>query len=155
VDRYEQIAMVLASPLGRAGCVLFLATLCVACFGSTLEIVLAIAYLLAQGFGWPWSENLKPQKDARFAVSYTLLLLLAAVPIAIGMNPLALTNVSMVATAASLPVTVVPLLVLMNDGDVLMNHTNGWLSNTALAVIALLSVTLLVAAIPLQLLGGG
>jgi hypothetical protein len=36
-----------------------------------------------------------------------------------------------------------------------MNHTNGWLSNTALAVIALLSVTLLVAAIPLQLLGGG
>jgi Mn2+/Fe2+ NRAMP family transporter len=155
VDRYEQIAMVLASPLGRAGFVLFLATLCVTCFGSTLEIVLAIAYLLAQGFGWPWSENLKPGQDARFATSYTLVILLAAVPIAIGMNPLALTNVSMVATAASLPVTVVPLLVLMNDGDILLTHTNGWLSNIALAIIALLSVALLVAALPLQLLGGG
>jgi Mn2+/Fe2+ NRAMP family transporter len=155
VDRYEQIAMVLASPLGRAGFALFLATLFITCFGSTLEIVLAIAYLLAQGFGWPWSENLKPQKDARFAVSYTAVLLLAAVPIAVGMNPLALTNVSMVATAASLPVTVVPLLVLMNDGDILMSHTNGWLSNTALVIIVLLSVALLVAALPLQLLGGG
>jgi Mn2+/Fe2+ NRAMP family transporter len=155
VDRYEQIAMVLASPLGRAGFVLFLATLCITCFGSTLEIVLAIAYMLAQGFGWPWSENLKPGKDARFTTSYTVVLLLAAVPIAIGMNPLALTNVSMVATAASLPITVIPLLVLMNDGDVLLKHTNGWLSNGALVIIALLSVMLLVAAIPLQLLGGG
>ncbi|PYP79178.1 MAG: hypothetical protein DMD35_09095 [Gemmatimonadetes bacterium] len=132
VDRYEQIAMVL----------------------STLEIVLALAYLLAQGFGWSWSENLKPEKDARFATVYTVLILLAAVPIAIGANPLTLTNVSMVATAASLPVTVIPLLALMNDGDILMKHVNGWASNVALVVIALLSVALLVAALPLQLLGG-
>jgi Mn2+/Fe2+ NRAMP family transporter len=83
-----------------------------------------------------------------------VLILLAAVPIAIGMNPLALTNVSMVATAASLPVTVLPLLVLMNDGDILLTHTNGWLSNLALVIIALLSVVLLVAAVPLQILGG-
>ena len=154
VDRYEQIAMVLASPLGRAGFVLFLATLCITCFVSTLEIVLALAYLLAQGFGWSWSENLKPEKDARFATVYTVLILLAAVPIAIGANPLTLTNVSMVATAASLPVTVIPLLALMNDGDILMKHVNGWASNVALVVIALLSVALLVAALPLQLLGG-
>ena len=76
---------------------------------STLEIVLAMAYLLAQGFGWNWSENLKPGKDARFATSYTVLILLAALPIALGMDPLSLTNISMVATAASLPVTVIPL----------------------------------------------
>jgi Mn2+/Fe2+ NRAMP family transporter len=155
VDRYEQIALVLATPLGRAGLVLFIATLCITCFGSTLEIVLAIAYLLAQGFGWQWSENLKPGKDSRFSMSYTVLILLAAVPIALGADPLKLTNISMVVTAASLPVTVIPLLVLMNDGDVLDTHVNGWLSNTALVVIALISVVLLVAALPLQLLGGG
>jgi Mn2+/Fe2+ NRAMP family transporter len=155
VDRYEQIALLLATPLGRTGFVLFIMTLFITCFGSTLEIVLAIAYLLAQGLGWNWSENLKPAKDARFATSYPVLILLAAVPIAVGMDPLSLTNISMVATAASLPVTVVPLFVLMNDGDVLNRHVNGWPSNLALVVIALLSVVLLVAAIPLQLLGGG
>jgi len=84
-----------------------------------------------------------------------VLILLAAVPIAIGMDPLSLTNISMVVTAASLPVTVIPLFVLMNDGDLLNTHVNGWASNTALVVIALLSVVLLIAALPLQLLGGG
>jgi Mn2+/Fe2+ NRAMP family transporter len=155
VGRYEQIALVLASPLGRAGFVLFTATLFVTCFGSTLEIVLAISYLLAQGLGWQWSENLKPGKDARFSTTYTVLILLAALPIVLGMDPLSLTNISMVATAASLPVTVIPLLVLMNDGDLLYSHVNGWPSNIALVVISLLSLVLLVAALPLQLLGGG
>jgi Mn2+/Fe2+ NRAMP family transporter len=155
VDRYEQIALVLATPLGRAGLVFFIMTLFITCFGSTLEIVLAMAYLLAQGLGWNWSENLKPDKDARFATSYSVLILLAALPIAIGMDPLTLTNISMVATAASLPVTVIPLFVLMNDGDLLNTHVNGWPSNLALVVIALLAIVLLVAALPLQLLGGG
>jgi Mn2+/Fe2+ NRAMP family transporter len=155
VDRYEQLALLLASPLARAGFVLFLATLCITCFGSTLEIVLSLAYLLAQGFGWEWSENLRPAQDARFSTAYTVLVGAAAIPIAAGVDPLALTNLSMTATAASLPITVVPLVVLMNDRDILMNQVNGWVSNTALVVIALLSIVLFFAALPLQLLGGG
>jgi len=155
VEHYEQIALLLATPLGRTGFVLFIATLFVTCFGATLEIVLAMAYLLAQGFRWSWSENLKPGKDARFSTSYSVLILLAALPIALGADPLSLTNISMVLTAASLPVTVVPLLVLMNDGDILSSHVNGWPSNLALVVMGLLSLVLLVAALPLQLLGGG
>jgi Mn2+/Fe2+ NRAMP family transporter len=155
IDRYEQIALLLASPLGRAGFVLFLATLCITCFGATLEITLSLAYLLAQGFGWEWSENLRPAQDARFSTAYTVLVVAAAVPMAAGVDPLALTNLSMTATAASLPITVVPLIVLMNDRDVLMSHVNGWVSNTALVIIALLSVVVFFAALPLQLMGGG
>jgi Mn2+/Fe2+ NRAMP family transporter len=71
------------------------------------------------------------------------------------MDPLSLTNISMVASAASLPVTVIPLFVLMNDGEILYAHVNGWPTNVALVVLALLSLVLLVAALPLQLLGGG
>jgi Mn2+/Fe2+ NRAMP family transporter len=61
----------------------------------------------------------------------------------------------MTATAASLPLTVVPLVVLMNDRDILVNHVNGWPSNAALGVIAVLSIVLFFAALPLQILGGG
>jgi Mn2+/Fe2+ NRAMP family transporter len=154
-DAYEQIALVLAAPLGRLGFALFLATLCITCFGATLEITLAGAYLLAQGLGWPWSENMKPSHDSRFATTYTVLLLLAAVPITLGADPLKLTNISMVISAASLPVTVVPLLVLMNDDNVMADHANGWFTNIALVMIALLSIVLFFAAVPLQLLGGG
>jgi hypothetical protein len=50
---------------------------------------------------------------------------------------------------------VVPLFVLMNDHDVLTTHCNGWLGNAALVAISLLSIVLFVAALPLQILGGG
>jgi hypothetical protein len=43
----------------------------------------------------------------------------------------------------------------MNDRDVLTKHCNGWLANLALVAISLLSIVLFVAALPLQLLGGG
>jgi Mn2+/Fe2+ NRAMP family transporter len=155
VDAYEQVGLMLASPLGHAGFALLLATLCITCFGATVEITLAIAYLLAQGFGWPWSENLPPCEDARFSTSYTVAIAAAAVPIVLGADPLALTNLSMTLTAASLPLTVVPLLVLMNDDDIMLKHTNGWVANVALGVVALLSLVLFVAALPLQILGGG
>lgn len=155
VDRYEQISLLLASPLGRAGFALFLATLCITCFGSTLEIALAMAYLLAQGFGWEWSENLRPARDARFSMAYTVVIVMAALPIALGVDPLALTNISMTLTAASLPLTVVPLLVLMNDRGILRKQVNGWLGNAALVIVAVLSVVLFVSALPLQILGGG
>ncbi|HET7189733.1 MAG TPA: divalent metal cation transporter, partial [Gemmatimonadaceae bacterium] len=131
------------------------ATLCITCFGSTLEIALAMAYLLAQGFGWEWSENLRPAKDARFSMTYTIVIVMAALPIAIGVDPLALTNISMTLTAASLPLTVVPLLALMNDREILRKHVNGWLSNAVLVIVALLSLALFAAALPLQILGGG
>lgn len=155
VDHYEPIALALASPLGRAGLAFFLATLCINCFGSTVEITLTMAYLLAQGFGWEWSENLRPAKDARFSAAYTVVILAGAIPIVIGVDPLALTNVSMTLTAASLPLTVVPLFVLMNDREILRKHVNGWPSNAVLVIVALLTIVVFVSALPLQLIGGG
>jgi Mn2+/Fe2+ NRAMP family transporter len=155
VDTYQQMGLLLASPLGRIGFALFLATLCITCFGATLELALSQAYLLAQGFGWEWSEDLRPERDSRFATVYTLAIILGALPAAFGVNALALTNVSMVLTSASLPFTVVPLIVLMNDREVMGKHCNGWLGNTVLVCISILSIGLFFAAVPVQLTGGG
>jgi Mn2+/Fe2+ NRAMP family transporter len=154
-DSFQRIALGLSSPLGRVGTGLFIATLCVTCFGATMEIVLSVAYFLAQGFGWAWSENLRPAKDARFSVTYSVVIFTASLLIVAGLDPLVLTNISMVATAASLPLTVVPLVALMNDADVMKQHANGWFSNTVLAVLVAISIVLFLAAVPLQILGGG
>lgn len=155
VDQYEQLGLLVAAPLGKWGFVLFLCALGVTCFGSTLELALAQAYLLAQGFGWEWSENEKPGENARFATTYTLLLVLAGAMMSIGVDVLELTNWSMVLTAASLPVSVIPLFVLMNDRELMNRHRNGWPSNVALGAISIMSIVVLLAAVPLQLLGGG
>ncbi len=154
-DTFEHLSLVLSTPLGRAGTALFIGTVCATCFGATMEIVLGIAYLLAQGFGWEWSANLKPVKDARFTVAWTAAITVAAIIIAAGAGPLELTNISMVATAASLPVTIVPLVVLMNDRGVMSKYTNGWVTNAALGVLVVISIALCLAALPLQITGGG
>jgi Mn2+/Fe2+ NRAMP family transporter len=153
VSRYEQIPLILATPLGRAGFVLFIASVAVACFGAALEIALQLAYLAAQGFGWRWGENLRPRDAARFTLVYTLCLPLAGLVIVSGIDPLKLTVFSMALTALSLPVTVVPLLVLMNDPLYLGEHTNGWISNAAVLAVGLLACVVALVAIPLQLLG--
>ena len=153
VDRYEQITFLLASPLARAGFWLFAGALFIACFGAALEIALQLAYLVAQGFGWRWGENLRPREAARFALVYTVALPLAALVIAAGIDPLKLTVMSMALTALSLPVTVVPLLVLMNDPQYLNEHTNGWVSNVAVLAVSIIACLVALVALPLQVFG--
>jgi len=155
VERYEQAGLLLPPVLGHTGFVLFLASLGIACFGATTEITLAMAYLVAQGFGWDWSENARPKQNTRFSLVYTVTILLAGLVMAVGIDPLKLTNFSMMLTAASLPVTVVPMLVLMNDEALIGEHRNRWFGNAALGVLSIVSVVVLLSALPLQILGGG
>jgi Mn2+/Fe2+ NRAMP family transporter len=153
VDRYEQMPFLLSGPLGLWGFRLFAASLAVACFGAALEIALLLAYLVAQGFGWRWGENVRPRHAARFALVYTAALLLAGLVIVTGLDPLKLTIFSMALTALSLPVTVIPLLVLMNDRDYLGDRTNGWLSNAAVLGVSVIAAVVALVTIPLQIFG--
>jgi Mn2+/Fe2+ NRAMP family transporter len=155
VDRYEQAGLLLPPVLGHPGFVLFLASLGIACFGATTEIALSMTYLLAQGFGWDWGESAKPKQHARFSLTYTITILLAGVVMAAGVDPLKLTNFSMMLTAASLPVTVIPMLVLMNDQALVGEHHNRWFGNIVLGALSVVSILVLLSAVPLQILGGG
>ena len=155
VERYEQAGLLLPPVLGHTGFVLFLASLGIACFGATAEITLSMAYLVAQGFGWDWSENARPKQNTRFSLVYTITILLAGLVMAVGIDPLKLTNFSMMLTAASLPVTVVPMLVLMNDEALVGEHRNRWFGNAALGALSIVSIVVLLSAVPLQILGSG
>jgi NRAMP (natural resistance-associated macrophage protein)-like metal ion transporter len=154
VDDYHQLPLLLIPEFGRYGFILFVASLGISCFGAALEVALQQAYLVAQGFGWNWGENLKPRSDPGFSAVYTVTLLLGVILIAIGINPLKLTVFSMVMTAASLPLTVIPFLFLMNDKNYVGKHRNGGISNAAVSGIVALSFVLAVVSIPLQIFGG-
>jgi Mn2+/Fe2+ NRAMP family transporter len=154
IEQYEQIPLLLAQPLGRWGFILFVASLGVACFGAALEIALQIAYLMAQGFGWNWGENIKPRQAARFSLVYTVAILLAGLVILTGIDPLKLTIFSMALTALSLPVTVVPLLIVMNDPDYLGENVNHWIANAAVLAVSIIACVVALVAIPLQFIGG-
>ncbi|SFQ07232.1 Natural resistance-associated macrophage protein [Mesorhizobium sp. NFR06] len=112
------------------------------------------AYLVAQSFGWTWGEDLRSRDDPGFSLVYTLTLILAAVPITLGLDPLRLTIFSMALTAASLPLTVVPLLFLLNDDRYVGEHRNGLVSNAAVIFVIALGFVLAVMTNPLQTFGG-
>ena len=80
-------------------------------------------------------------------------MLLSAIPIACGLDPLKLTVFAMALTAASLPLTVVPFLVLMNDERYVKEHRNGPITNAAVLFIIVLGCVLAVVTIPLEIVG--
>jgi Mn2+/Fe2+ NRAMP family transporter len=153
VDSFEQAVLSLISPFGEWGLSLFVLTLGVACLGAASDLSLNIAYAVAQGFGWNWSENLKPHQDARFAAAYSLAIPAAAL-IVLFIDPLGLTMVAMALNAVIAPLIVFPLLILMNDRAYLREYTNGPVANTLVAIVVVLACVFGIVALPLEILGG-
>jgi Mn2+/Fe2+ NRAMP family transporter len=60
----------------------------------------------------------------------------------------------MALTAATLPVSIVPFLFLMNDSTYVRSYKNGWFSNAVVILIMALAFVLAIVAIPLQIFGG-
>jgi Mn2+/Fe2+ NRAMP family transporter len=154
IQSFHDLPQLVTPILHKPGFWLFVAALGIACFGATLEISLSLAYLIAQGFGWQWGEDQPPDTDARFSFTYSLLIVVAALFVLFGVDPLALTQISMALTSASLPLGVLPFLVLMNDRHYLGEHVNGHFGNAIVLVISVMAMVLAVVSIPLELIGG-
>jgi len=154
-EHYSQLPDLLVPVFGYWGFWLIVASVGIACLGAAMEITLEIAYLTAQGFGWNWSENQRPLDEARFSAVYIMAIVLGALPILVGLDPLTVTIFSMALTAATLPVSIVPFLFLMNDYSYVRIYRNGWFSNAVVIVIIGIAFVLAVVAIPLQIFGGG
>jgi Mn2+/Fe2+ NRAMP family transporter len=153
IDKFDQAGLLMTSALPKWGFFLFAFSMLFACLGAALEISLSIAYFFAQGFGWNWSEDMNPSRDARFAFTYTIIILLAAVPLLFGIDPVKVTVISMALTSATLPLAIVPFLFLMNDPVYLGDHRNGWVSNIVVSIVILISFVLAIISIPLEFLG--
>lgn len=154
VDSYEQAALMLVQPFRSWGIPLFAACLGVACFGAAQQVSLNLAYLFAQGFGWNWSENLKPHEDARFALVYTLAIPFGALLGVVLGDPLQITTFSMALNALLAPVLVFPLLILMNDRHYLREYRNHAFGNLVVSAIVVIAFLIALVAIPLEVLGG-
>ena len=154
VEHYSQLPTLLTPVFGYWGFWLLVASVGIACLGAAMEITLEMAYFTAQGFGWNWSENQRPLDEARFSAAYTVTIILGALATLIGIDPLKMTIFSMAVTAATLPVSIVPFLFLMNDYTYVRGYRNGWFSNAVVILIIGLAFVLSVVAIPLQIFGG-
>ena len=150
-----ELGISLARPFGQVGVYLFAATLFITCFGAALELVLPLGFMLAQGLGWEWGQDKKPTEAPRYNLAMLIILVVAFGIGLIGLDPLTLALVASAVIALVLPVSLFPLLAIMNDEEYLQDKVNGRLSNIAtVAIIVMASIVALVS-LPLLFLSGG
>jgi Mn2+/Fe2+ NRAMP family transporter len=151
VDALSQVALPTAFVLGKLGLAVLLLGIFAATFGAALETALSAGYTVAQYLGWQWGKYVKPRDAARF---HTLVMgtIVVAVLIGIsGVDPVKVTEYSIVLSAAALPLTYFPILVIANDPDYMGDRRNGRLANSLgfvylviLSVVALATVPLMI-----------
>lgn len=150
-----ELGLAMAKPFGIIGSLLFALVLFATCLGAALEVVLAVSYNIAQGFGWEWGENKKPAEAARFNIVMTIFLLIAVVIGITGIDPLQLALLASTVISLFLPISLSPFLILMNDPQYLGQKTNGRFTNIAIVCILVMAFLIALVALPLEIITGG
>jgi Mn2+/Fe2+ NRAMP family transporter len=151
VGTLGQVALPVAAALGKVGLAIVIVGFVAATFGAACETGLSIGYSVGQYFGSQWGKYVKPPEAAVFHTVLVLASLLATAFLMTAVDPILVTEVSVVFSAVALPLTYFPILVVANDPDYMAEYVNGRFANTLgtayLGVIAVAAV----AAIPLMI----
>ncbi len=151
VETLGQIGLPVGLALGQLGLAFALIGFFAATFGAACETGLSVGYSIAQYFGWQWGKYVRPLGAARF---HTVVLLSTVVAVGLlltTVDPIILTEYSVVFSAVALPLTYFPILVVANDRTYMGRHVNGRLANGLGSVYLVVIVVAAVAAIPLML----
>jgi Mn2+/Fe2+ NRAMP family transporter len=151
VDSLGQIALPVVQATGKIGLAFLLVGFFAATFGAACETSLSIGYSVAQYLGWQWGKFVEPLRAARF---HTVLLLSTIGAVALlltTVDPIMLTEYSVVFSAIALPLTYLPILIVANDRTYLGDHANGRVANALGSVYLVIVLVASVAAIPLML----
>ena len=152
VDSLSQIGLPVGLALGKLGLAFLLLGFFAATFGAACETGLSVGYSISQYFGWQWGKFVEPLRAARF---HTVVLLSTIIGVGVllpTVDPIMLTEYSIVFSAVALPLTYFPILVVANDRTYMGEHTNGRLANTLGTIYLVIVGVAAVAAIPLMVL---
>lgn len=151
------VALPVQGAFGETGLLLALGGMLFCVGGAAIDASFAGAYNIAQFLGWEWGRYRGPKKAPRFTISWLVFLALAVGIVLTGINPVEITEYSVVFAVVALPMTYLPILLIAGDRSFMGEHVNGRVSATLgwlyFAVIIVLAIT----AIQLLLMtnGGG
>ena len=154
VENLAQTGLPVGLALGVIGLIVVIVGFFAATFGAALETSLSSGYTVAQYFGWQWGKRVAPKQDARFFTVVLVSILLGMAALLTTVDPVQLTEYSLVFSAVVLPLTYLPILVIANDRAYVGEKVNGKVTN-AIAVFYLVVILITaIAAIPLMLVTG-
>lgn len=154
VSTLSQVVAPVAEAGGKVALAFVLVGIVAATFGASLETTLSSGYTIAQFFGWSWGKFRRPSQAPAFHVVMILGLLVGAGVLMTDVDPVRVTEFSVVFSAIALPLTYLPILLVANDREYMGDQVNGRVLNgVALFFLVLILVTS-VAAIPLMIATG-
>ena len=151
VDTLGQVGLPVAVALGKVGLAVAILGFVAATLGAACETGLSTGYSIAQYFGWQWGKYVKPPEASRFHLTLLVVTVLALLVLVTGVDPILVTEVSVVFSAVALPLTYFPILVVANDPDYMGEHVNGRLANSLGMVYLVVIGVAAAAAIPLMI----
>ncbi|GAA2202010.1 Nramp family divalent metal transporter [Sinomonas flava] len=150
----SQVALPVAQGGGQIALAVLIVGIIAATFGAALETTLSSGYTLAQYFGWPWGKFRRPAEAARFHLAMIVCLVVAGAVLATGVDPVLVTEYSVVFSAIALPLTYLPIMIVANDPGYMGERVNGRAVNVLATVFLVIILIASVAAIPLMIITG-
>jgi Mn2+/Fe2+ NRAMP family transporter len=138
--------------LGKIGLAIAVLGFVAATLGAACETGLSVGYSAAQYFGFQWGKYVRPKEAALFHVIVLVSTVAATGVLMTRVDPIMVTEFSVVFSAIALPLTYFPILVVANDPDYMGKHVNGRLTNVLGTVFLGLILVASVAAIPLMII---
>jgi manganese transport protein len=146
------VALPSQGAFGETGLLLALGGMMFCVGGAAIDSSFSASYNLAQFLGWEWGRYRGPKKAPRFTASWLLFLFLAMLIVLSGINPVEITEYSVVFAVVALPMTYLPILMVAGDRSFMGKHANGristvlgWLYFAVIVVLAIVAVPLLLA----------
>jgi len=158
VDTLAQTAMPAAITLGKIGLVVAILGFFAATFGAAMETGLSTGYTVAQYLGWNWGKLRRPREAARFHTVVIIGILAGVAVLFTTIDPIQLTEYTLLFSAVALPLTYLPILVVANDRGYLGDRVNGRLANVLGVAYLIVVLLAAIAAVPLMIItrmGGG
>jgi manganese transport protein len=146
------VALPAQGAYGETGLLLALGGMMFCIGGAAIDSSFSASYNLAQFLGWEWGRYRGPRKAPRFTVSWLIFLFGAMLIVLSGINPVEITEYSVVFAVVALPMTYLPILMIAGDRSFMGEHVNGpfssllgWLYFAVIVVLAIAAVPLLLA----------
>jgi len=146
------VALVAQSALGQIGLILALVGILFAVSGAAIDSGFAGAYSIAQFFGWEWGKYRHNAGAPRFTLAWIVMLLLGFLIVVTGVDPVFVTEISVIFSVVALPLTYIPILLVANDRAYMRSYANGVVANVFGVFYLVVVLVIALAAIPLLLL---
>jgi Mn2+/Fe2+ NRAMP family transporter len=151
LSHLSQVTLPVSMATGKLGLVLLLYGMFAAIFSAALETALSAGYTASQYFGWQWGTFVRPREAARFHFVVLASIVVGVLITLSTIDPILITEYSIVLAAAALPLTYLPILLVANDPMYMQDKVNSRFLNAIAFLFLVVLLVVSVATIPLMI----